>query len=969
MNKFFQRGHLLIEILLASAIFAIAFPALMVGLSTATDGKAQQMQRMQANTLIREAEDITRSVREKGWTAFAENGVFHPIRTGNSWALASGPETVDDFTREIEISDVYRDTSGAIVDSDSGTFDPSTKRVDTTVAWTVPLSNVIRSTTYLTRYLENLVYIHTTDTDFNTNNLIQTATTNTAGGELQLSDNNKAKWCEPSFSSATIDLPDGPPVAVAATASASVSTPNDVFVAVAPEATTSTKLAYVNVSADTDPPVSTLQGTFTLDVAKYSDPGLVPSGIDLDNNFKTNDVAYYTSDSGKRYALLATDLPTKEVIAVLINDNASGNAEFQDPVNRIYKYQTFFNTIPYNSSNTGFQNPSSQDNDSGGDGDGFGSNPSRAYTNNSSFAVDTNSGSGTSTNCLGSDKDKHRYYNYDFSVPSGATFTGIEVRLDARVDSTSGSPHMCVQLSWDGGSTWTTPQTTSTLTTSESTYILGGSNDTWGRTWGSDDFSNSNFRVRVINVASSTSRDFSLDWVAVNVSYSGGTSPYNDQAPYGYGATSITVSNDTGYAVSGGYLYAFDLSTIDSKNSTNGLEMLGCRIELDGYDCNPGSGIDRKYSAGETGTSWSSTTLPAHNDCSDGGNIELYATNDIYPVNADGSTYIFAAVGAGTNPELNIINVSSVPNENSSPAVNSNSCGRISGGNSNWKRVGSFDFNSRSGTEEAANSVYARADGNRAYISSNGTSDSKQFYIINTTNKSSPSFLSGSPATGPTSGFYQGSGENGEMYPRRSLTVLNGQRVVLVGKDGVPNSNNTQEYQVLNSSNEASPSYCAGIDFDQGFNDLTSVIEADLDTYVYMVANTNTNELKIIQGGPDGRYYDTGTAESPTFDNGFSTAFNRFTVTSTVPASGTIGWQFAITDAVNGSCAGVNFSFVGPDGTANTYYPATGGPLLLDDDGNGYENPGRCMRYKAFFSTTDVNSTPVVNDITINYSP
>ncbi len=32
-------------------------------------------------------------------------------------------------------------------------------------------------------------------------------------------------------------------------------------------------------------------------------------------------------------------------------------------------------------------------------------------------------------------------------------------------------------------------------------------------------FSNANFRVRVINVASNASRDFSLDWVAVQVDY------------------------------------------------------------------------------------------------------------------------------------------------------------------------------------------------------------------------------------------------------------------------------------------------------------------------------------------------------------------------------------------------------------------------------------------------------------------
>jgi len=76
-----------------------------------------------------------------------------------------------------------------------------------------------------------------------------------------------------------------------------------------------------------------------------------------------------------------------------------------------------------------------------------------------------------------------------------------------------------VQLSWDGGTTWTTAKTSANLTTSEATYTLGGAADTWGRTWSAANFTNANFRVRIINVASNTSRDFSLDRIAVQVTY------------------------------------------------------------------------------------------------------------------------------------------------------------------------------------------------------------------------------------------------------------------------------------------------------------------------------------------------------------------------------------------------------------------------------------------------------------------
>jgi RHS repeat-associated protein len=156
---------------------------------------------------------------------------------------------------------------------------------------------------------------------------------------------------------------------------------------------------------------------------------------------------------------------------------------------------------------------------SAGDNNGFETSPTNAYSNNSVFAVDNGSGSAASTSCTSTARDKHTYYNYNISIPAGATIDGIRVRLDARVNSTSGSPQMCAQLSWDGGTTWTTAKQTATLTTSEVNYTLGTTTDKWGRTWAVNDFTNANFRVRIINTASNTSTNFSLDWAAVQVNY------------------------------------------------------------------------------------------------------------------------------------------------------------------------------------------------------------------------------------------------------------------------------------------------------------------------------------------------------------------------------------------------------------------------------------------------------------------
>ena len=171
-------------------------------------------------------------------------------------------------------------------------------------------------------------------------------------------------------------------------------------------------------------------------------------------------------------------------------------------------------------SNTGFQGPTTNGPvlAGAGDNDGFETNAGNAHVDDGVFAVDTDSGTNTATGCGNRGKDKHLFHGFGLSVPAGAVIKGIEVRLDAKVDSTLGSPKLCVQLSWNGGATWTSPSSAS-LSTTESTYTRGSTSALWGRTWTAADLGDANFRVRVISVAKSTSRDFSLDWVAARVTY------------------------------------------------------------------------------------------------------------------------------------------------------------------------------------------------------------------------------------------------------------------------------------------------------------------------------------------------------------------------------------------------------------------------------------------------------------------
>lgn len=977
INKFLikQKGQSLVEIVIVMAISIVILPALLTGIISSRQGKVQQAQRTQAVYLLNETIDAVRSVREKGWIPFAVNGTFHPAISGTSWTLATGSATVNGFNQQVVIGDVNRDLTGAIASS-GGTLDPSSKKVDILISWSQPYISTVSANLYMTRYLSNNSFTQTTAADFNAGVLgPNTQVTNVSGGEVTLANNNKAKWCSPALSSATIDLPDGPPVAVSAVANASSnSIPNDVFVAVAPFATTSAKLAYLTVTANTDVPVPTLRGTFTLDPNKYSNSNLVPTGINLTNSFKTNDIKYYRSGSGGLYGLLATDLPDHEVVAVKINDGSADT--FQDPTNKIYRYWTFFNTVMYPVSQpvivngnleTGNTSPYTTVVNSGTGTINSATKHGGAYSISVSTTKNSLSGVGGGGSCSGGKRIAViPNMPYSFSGWINVPSSGNTKFKDARV-------RVVYYSACTGGSV---------ISTTDSN-LVSSTNQGWVQVSGTATTGSATSYAEIQLLLESTSNNNTSTAYFDDLSFSVSTSGFNDQAPFDYGASSLTILGDTGYIDSGGYLYTFDLSNIDNKSPTNGLDQVGCRILLDGYDCQPGNGTDMKYAAGETGASWSDTTSPAHLNCSDGGNIELNADHQLSAVQVGANKYVYVAVGAGTNPELDIADVTTPPTGSN---LSNSTCGR--GNDTGWKKTGSLDLDPASGTEEAANSVYAKSDGTRAYLSSNGgiihngIPDSDQFYVLDTSNKASPKFLStwGSTVNGQhyantaQTGYYNGNSTNIELYPRRALTVLNGDRAILVGQDGLPNDGiEPQEYQVLDLSTEATPTYCGGINFLPGFNDLTSVSEADGDNFVYMAANTNEKQLKIIQGGPDtGVYVNSGSFESSIFDAGISSSFYRFSASVNQPANTTIRAQVAVAPPVSGSCASSIFSFVGPNGDPNVFFTtntATLSGTIPFGTYGGYQNPSRCFKYKFFLDTTDYNQTPILNDVNVNYSP
>jgi hypothetical protein len=103
----------------------------------------------------------------------------------------------------------------------------------------------------------------------------------------------------------------------------------------------------------------------------------------------------------------------------------------------------------------------------------------------------------------------------------------------------------------------------------------------------------------------------------------------------------------------------------------------------------------------------------------------------------------------------------------------------------------------------------------------------------------------------------------------------------------------------------------------------------------------------------------SGNFTSSTKDSGAvtgsSATWTTLSWTATTPANTTLRFQAAASNSASGP-----FTFVGPDGTAATFFTTSGASL-------SQFNGKRYLQYKAFLSTTDTSVTPTLNDVTVCY--
>lgn len=155
-----------------------------------------------------------------------------------------------------------------------------------------------------------------------------------------------------------------------------------------------------------------------------------------------------------------------------------------------------------------------------GNNDGYELNPGNACSSGGGYATDSRTGTDNANSCTDTGKDRHRFWGYAFSLPGTVTSVdGITLTLEVGQSNHGGQSSVCAQLSWDGGTTWTAPKRIVLASAALSSYTAGSTSDTWGHTWSPAQLATTAFRVRITDVATTSNKDFRLDYLGAAVTY------------------------------------------------------------------------------------------------------------------------------------------------------------------------------------------------------------------------------------------------------------------------------------------------------------------------------------------------------------------------------------------------------------------------------------------------------------------
>lgn len=302
LSAFNKKGQSLVELLMVIGLAALLLPPIFTGYMSSREGKAQQKQRLLATSLMKETQEATRNIRERGWSYLAPTGTYHPALSGSTWSLAAGATGVNGFTQQVVVNDVYRNGSGTIILSPTpGVLDPSTKKITTTISWSTPKVSSINHVTYMTRFRDNLPLTETKNTadiegflaGTQQSTLVKATTgTFTDDGELTLGAGGSSDWCTPGNPTVIKDL------SGQGEAKGVIASPGRAFVGTGDNASG--------------------QSFYNISVAIPGSGAPVVNELGTYDGYKTND-AYGQTIGSNFFAYLATDTNNSEVVILKTN--------------------------------------------------------------------------------------------------------------------------------------------------------------------------------------------------------------------------------------------------------------------------------------------------------------------------------------------------------------------------------------------------------------------------------------------------------------------------------------------------------------------------------------------------------------------------------------------------------------------------------------------------------------------------
>lgn len=266
-----------------------------------------------------------------------------------------------------------------------------------------------------------------------------------------------------------------------------------------------------------------------------------------------------------------------------------------------------------------------------------------------------------------------------------------------------------------------------------------------------------------------------------------------------------------------------------------------------------------------------------------------------------------------------------------------------------------------------------KVSGNYAYLAT--TVDTQEMVVANVTNKNAPSIVTSYNAPGTADA--NDLGIDGTLLYLVTSSNASGAEVYVfsIATPGAPALQDTYEvggsvtgvssvpdYLFLSTAisgrqfiviDAATPSNLqleAELSLGANAND----VKTKVGNHAYVASASNTQELMVIGPAQISSYLASGTYESSTFDAAVSAAYNYLTFSISEPAGTDVRFQIATNND------NATWNYVGPDGTAGSYYSVPGAVRL--------NTAGRYIRYRATL-TGPTTATPVLSDISINYSP